>query len=221
MTLLLLLALVAQDWKPLFNGKDLTGWEEHGPGTWTVMKDGTLLGQRKHGSMDAPFGPWPASSEAFHHWLYQQAWLYTKAEYGEFDLHLEYFVPPGMNSGVSIRDSSRGRYAANEIPVPAGMKETTPAHIGYEIQIIDSDKEKYPSGSIYTFVPGKTGLQKPGDWNTMEIESRNNLIRVRINGQVAAEHPGDPARPKTGPIGLQLHDQFTFMMFRDLRIRVK
>jgi hypothetical protein len=34
-----------------------------------------------------------------------------------------------------------------------------------------------------------------------------------------AEHPGDPKRPKTGPIGLQLHDQFSVIQFRDVRIR--
>jgi hypothetical protein len=42
---------------------------------------------------------------------------------------------------------------------------------------------------------------------------------VRLNGQIATEGPGDTARSKTGPIGLQLHDQFTFAMFRNIRIR--
>jgi hypothetical protein len=53
----------------------------------------------------------------------------------------------------------------------------------------------------------------------MEISSRNQKITVRLNGQVVAEHPGDPQRPKTGPIGLQLHDQFSLVMFRNIRIR--
>ena len=51
------------------------------------------------------------------------------------------------------------------------------------------------------------------------IESRDELIRIRLNGQVVAEHPGDPTRPKVGPIGLQLHDQFNSIMFRNIRIR--
>jgi hypothetical protein len=218
--LLLLPALaLAQDWKPLFNGKDLDGWEKHGPCQWTVLRDGTLLGQRTHDNSKDPMGPWPAASASFHHWLNQQAWLYTKAEYGNFDLHLEYLIPPGANSGVSIRDSSRGRYAAYEEPLPPGMKDSTPAHIGYEIQIIDDDREKFPTGSVYTFVAAKRGLQKPADWNSLDIESRAGMIRVRVNGEISAEYPGDPNRPKTGPIGLQLHDQFTFAMFRNLRIR--
>jgi 3-keto-disaccharide hydrolase len=55
----------------------------------------------------------------------------------------------------------------------------------------------------------------------MEIESRDGAIRVRINGVSVAEFPGDPARSKSGPIGLQLHDQFTTAMFRNIRIRVR
>jgi hypothetical protein len=216
---LLSLLLQAQEWKPLFNGKNLDGWEQHGPCQWTWLPDGVLLGQRTHENTKDPFGLWPAGSNEFHHWLNQQAWLYTKAEFGNFDLHVEYLIPPGGNSGVSIRDSSRARYASREQPVPAGMKESTPAHIGYEIQIIDDDQEKFPTGSVYTFAAAKRGLHKTAQWNTLEIESRSNLIRVRVNGEVAAESPGDPKRPKSGPIGLQLHDQFTFAMFRNIRIR--
>ena len=38
--------LRAADAKPLFNGKNLDGWEIIGDGQWTVMSDGTVLGQR-------------------------------------------------------------------------------------------------------------------------------------------------------------------------------
>jgi len=41
----------------------------------------------------------------------------------------------------------------------------------------------------------------------------------KVNGTLAAEYAGDPARSQTGPIGLQLHDQFTFALFRNIRIR--
>ncbi len=44
LTIPLLLALAADT--PLFNGKNLDGWEVVGDGQWTVMRDGTLLGQR-------------------------------------------------------------------------------------------------------------------------------------------------------------------------------
>lgn len=210
-------------WKPLFNGKNLDGWEPRGECIWTVMEDGTLLGQRAHRNPASPFPSWPVDAKTYRGWLYRQAWLYTKAEFGEFDLQLDYWIPPRGNSGVSIRDRSRAHAAVgepdSERPELAKFPSTTPAHIGYEIQIIDGDSDKYPSGSVYTFVPAKTGAQRRGQWNTMLIESRKNLIRVSINGQVVAASAGDPKRSLTGPIGLQLHDQFTFAMFRNIRIR--
>ena len=215
--------LAAQDWQPLFNGRNLDGWEVRGDCTWTVLPDKTLLGQRCHADVAKPF-PFPLNDKEYRDWLYRQAWLYTTRQFGVFDLHVEYLLPKGMNSGVSIRDVSRAHYAIGEQdsvrPELAGPLKTTPAHIGYEIQIIDSDTEKYPSGSVYTFVAAKRGLQKEGEWNSLDIESRNDHIQVRLNGIAAAEYPGEPGRPKVGPIGLQLHDQFTFALFRNIRIKV-
>ncbi|WP_321475878.1 DUF1080 domain-containing protein [uncultured Paludibaculum sp.] len=214
----------AQDWRPLLNGKNLDGWQARGEGIWTVMPDGSLLGQRSHDKPSDPFGkPWPIDSKEFDSWLYRQAWLYTSASYGQFDLHVEYFLPAHTNSGISIRDVSRAHYAIGEAgkadpPLTTALKGT-PAHIGYEIQLIDGDSDKYPTGSVYTFVAARKGVQKRDEWNSMDIESRTNMIRVKVNGVVVAEYAGDPARSKTGPIGLQLHDQFTFVMFRNIKIR--
>jgi type 1 glutamine amidotransferase len=195
-------------WKPLFNGKNVDGWEPRGNCIWTVMKDGTLLGQRTHQDTVSN----------------SQAWLYTKRnDFGAFDLHAEFWLPPGGNSGISIRDLSRAHYAIGEPdsihPELAGPVKSTPAHIGYEIQIIDDDKETFPTGSVYLFQAAKVGVYRPGNWNSMEIESRNDRIRVRVNGELVAESAGEAARSKTGPIGLQLHDRFSFVMFRNIRVR--
>jgi hypothetical protein len=213
-----------QEWRDLFNGKSLDGWQVRGEGIWTVMDHGVLLGQRRHDKPSSPFtDPWPITEKQYHSWLNPQAWLYTvRNDFGEFDLHVEYFVPPQGNSGVSIRDVSRGYYVirgADDPATPPTKLKGSPAHIGYEIQIIDGDSAKYPSGSVYLFAAGKTGLQKRADWNNLDIESRNDRIRVKLNGELAAESPGDPERSKAGPIGLQLHDQFSFIMFRNIRIR--
>lgn len=206
-------------WKPLFNGKNLDGWEVRGDSIWTVMRDGVLIGQRTQAGFPSI---WPLAEKTYEHWRYRQAWLYTTRDFHDYDLHVEYWIPRGGNSGVSIRDVSRAHYAIDEPdtvhPKLAGPVKSTPAHIGYEIQIAD-DSESYPAGSIYALVAAKRGVARPGEWNSMDIESRDNLIRVLLNGQVVAEGPGEPARPKSGPIGLQLHDEFTFAMFRNIRIR--
>lgn len=206
----------AQGDRPLFNGRDLDGWEVKGDGVWKVLEGGILMAQASAGAK-TPFGSWPATvdEKKFHQWRQTQSWLYTLAEFGEFDLHVEYLTAPGGNSGITIRDSTRGRYSI----VPDPDFEKTPAHWGYEIQIYNSVKTKYPTGSIYLFAPAAFGHEKPGAWNALDIESRNAGIRVRLNGHEVAAHSGDPARPKTGPIGLQLHDRFSVMWFRNIRIR--
>jgi len=217
-------AAFAQQWQDLFNGKNLDGWQPRGECTWTVLADGTLLGQRR---FDVPklFPKWPVDQKEFRNWWGRQAWLYTEREFGEYDLHLEYMLPPRGNSGISIRDVSRGHYAIDEPDDTAVLARTklkgSPAHIGYEIQLIDPDNNRYASGSVYLFNAAKTGVQKSGAWNNLDVESRNEHIRVSVNGVEVSASPGDPNRSKTGPIGLQLHDQSTFVMFRNIRIREK
>lgn len=178
-------------------------WEKAGDGIWTFQKSGIILGERDEAAA-APVKKGP-----------DQAWLYTRRDFGEYDLHVEWWTRFRGNSGISIRDTSRGRYSFGAETDP----EKTPSHIGYEIQISNGyTTDKYPSGSIYLFQAAKTGFQIENDWNAFDIEVRNSLIRVKLNGQVVAEHAGDPARPKRGPIGLQLHDRRSIAMFRNIRL---
>lgn len=204
--------LHAQQSKPLFNGKNLDGWQKHGEVEWSV-NDGILIGKSPRPTRK-PFGEWPITEKQYRTWLTQQAWLYTEAEYEEFDLQLEYWIPEGGNSGISIRDSSRGDKSYGVSP------QITPAHIGYEIQIIDDGPQPFPSGSIYTFVAAPKELHKKEAWNVLEIQSRKQMIRTRLNGKLAAEFAGDPKRPLKGPIGLQLHDRYSLVMFRNIAIKV-
>ncbi len=210
-------SLAAADFQPLFNGKNLDGWEVIGDGQWTVMADGTLLGQRISDlrKMLTPGGPLPTASQT-KGWIDTQSWLYTRRnDFGEFDLHVEYWTKTTGNSGVSIRDTSRAKAA---IITPPDYTHT-PSKIGYEIQINNRFPDPHPSGSIYGFMDAPKEAQHEDDWNSMEISSRNEKITVSLNGRVVAEHAGDPQRSKTGPIGLQMHDQFSIIMFRNIRIQ--
>lgn len=207
---------MAEDWKTLFNGRNLDGWEVKGDGQWKVLGGGILIGNAVSGPKN-PFGAtWPVTltEKQYMDWRQTQSWLYTVAEFDEYDLHVEYLTPLGGNSGVSIRDNTRGRYSYG--PSPDFTK--TPAHNGYEIQIMNGVKTKYPSGSIYLFAAAPLGHERESDWNSLQIESRHDHIRVKLNDHEVASHPGDPARPKSGPIGLQLHDRFSTIMFRSIRI---
>ena len=207
LVLLLLLAASAcpgADWVKLFNGKNLDGWEVVGDGLWTVMRDGTLLGQR---DLNIKYEPRPQVN---------QSWLYTKQEFGEYDLHVEWWTRRGGNSGVSIRDTSR---AIHSIAGPEIDRNKTPSHVGYEIQISNGYKDQYPSGSVYLFDAAKTGAQHDDDWNTFDIEVRDAGIKVRLNTELVSLYAGEPGRPLKGPIGLQLHDPTSIAMFRNIRIR--
>jgi hypothetical protein len=209
--------LAATDEKPLFNGKTLDGWEVIGDGQWSVMADGTLLGQRI-GTTAKCFVPGVplATPQQFKGWVDRQSWLYTtRNDFGEFDLHVEYWTKTTGNSGVSIRDVSRAKAA---IATPPDYTHT-PSKIGYEIQINNRFPDPHPSGSTYGFVDAPKEAQHDDDWNAMDILSRNDKITVKLNGRVVAEHPGDPKRSKVGPIGLQIHDQSSVVMFRNVRIR--
>jgi len=208
--------LTGADWKPLFNGKNLEGWEILGDGMWLVMSDGTLLGERRPARNQPMPGADTITRAQYNGWRDQQSWLYTtRNDYAEFDLHVEFWTRVMGNSGVSLRDPSRAKCG---ITAPPDTK-CTPSKVGYEIQINNQYPDPHPSGSIYGLVDAKIGAQKDNEWNALDIESRNDLIRVKLNGAVVAEHPGDPRRPKIGPIGLQLHDQFCVIMFRNIRIR--
>lgn len=209
-------AAFAQEWKVLYNGKNLDGWQTVGDGKWQPLADGTLLAYPVSGGKTPFAAPFPVDEKNYVSWRQTQSWLYTVAEFGNFDLHVEYQTPKGGNSGISIRDSTRGKYAIGPVP----DYEKTPAHWGYEIQIYNGVKTKYSTGSIYLFAPAEFGHEKENDWNSLDVASRKDAIRVKLNGQAVASHPGEPGRPTKGPIGLQLHDRFSVMMFRNIKIRV-
>jgi hypothetical protein len=202
-------SLVAQrgDFDNLLGG-DLSQWESVGDGVWKLTPDGILLGARPVDRDSAVI----VQASSFDEWRGSQAWLYTKKEYGEFDLHLDYFVGAPGNSGISIRDPHRAQFAVT-IPVDGTR---TPAKTAYEIQINADWPDDWPTGSVYGLARAKEGVQKQDEWNSLNIESRNDGIRVLVNGVVVAEHPGRPGHTLAGPIGLQLHDRSSVVMFRNL-----
>jgi hypothetical protein len=184
-------------WTEMMPQGSLAGWESVGDGLWHALADGIIVGQRNRRTAQ------------------EQAWLYSRQDYGQYDLSFEYWLRAGENSGVSIRDVSRGRYSHG----PESDNKRRPSAIGYEIQLLGAPSEKYGTGSLYLFQNAKGGFERFHDWNTMVIEVRDGLIRVRLNGELVMEHPGDPARPKRGPIGFQLHDPHTVLLLKNVRIR--
>lgn len=196
-SLLLLSAPVGagDDWVELFNGKNLEGWETVGKQSWEAV-DGVLActGQGA-------------------------GWLSTIKEYGDFELELEFWLPPAGNSGVFLR----------------APREGNPAYNGLEIQVLDDQSDKYEdlrpeqfTGSVYDVVAASQHVTKPaGEWNTMKIVYRGPHITVTLNDKQVvdadldkypdkdATHPG--LKRKRGYIGLQNHS--SVVQYRNIRLK--
>jgi hypothetical protein len=104
--------------------------------------------------------------------------LLSKEEYGDLVLRFEFKLPPGGNNGIALR-SPVGGHCSSE---------------GIEVQVIDNDgynaahpdhplKPYQVHGSLYYCVGAKTGFLRPtGEWNYEEIELRNQVLKVTLNG---------------------------------------
>jgi len=94
---------------------------------------------------------------------------YASREFGDFDLHLEFRLAKGTNSGVFLR-----------------VKENDPVRRGFEVQVLD-DFAKAPSmtgtGGIYDVATPMYNLARPaGEWNSYDISVRGKEVRVSVNG---------------------------------------
>lgn len=185
----------------LFNGTDLAGWIPEGVKSklekgqnvpiWTV-EDGHIV------CAGWGFG-----------------FLRQEREWSDFQLHLEYRLGKGGNSGVGIRT----------IPF-TGPSSTRPSFAAYEIQLLD-DAGKPPNakstGSLYRYVAPSSNPTKPaGEWNTMDIECSGPKVKVAVNGVTIidvdqATIPAIKDKPLAGFVSLQNHG--SRVEFRDIRIR--
>jgi hypothetical protein len=187
----------AGEWKPLFNGKNLDGWQ----------------------AIDGPLSSWHVEDGILYCSGGGGGWLSTDKEYSDFEIELEFRVPPGGNSGVFLRAPHEGN----------------PAFAGMEIQVLDDRADEYANlekyqycGSLYGITPPSQRVSKPaGEWQTLKIKCQGRRVQVTLNGteisdtdldqqQAHAEtHPGINRR--SGYIGLQSHG--TRLDYRNLRIR--
>ena len=205
----------SKGYQPLFNGKDLTGWETRGDGKWIVIDGGVLVGQRDFDSKSLAPGKRFTTEKEYGQWLNHQAWLYTKDSFEQYDLHVEFWTKEHGNSGISLHDPTR---AAAAIAWPPDFTKT-PAKAAYEIQINNNYPDPHPTGSIYGFIDAPKDALKENQWNVFDIEVRKSSIVVKLNGREVARTVPDPKRATSGPIGLQLHDQFSVIQFKNIRIK--
>ena len=164
---------------PLFDDVSLQGWEPIGAASWTVENAEIVGAGRGDG------------------------FLTTLAQYGNFELSLEFQVDAATNSGVFIRCRERARI----------HPETC-----YELNIWDEHPNPQArTGSIVLRVmPPLRHVNTLGRWNTLLVLARDRRLEVRINGELTAVL--DDAETAVGFIALQRWQSGT-VRFRKLRLR--
>ena len=203
-TLLLAAGKPEAAWKPLFNGKDLTGWVVEGPSQY---KDASGQMQPMWTVTD---GILNCAGKAF-------GFLrYDRQRFSDFVLHVEYQMSAKGNSGIGIRT----------IPYdPKRSRATRPSFAAYEVQLLDDagkEPTKHSSGSLYRYVAPVVNPVKPAtEWNQLDIECVGPHIRVVINGQTALDVdqstiPSLKDKPLDGYIALQSHTNK--VAFRNIRV---
>jgi len=185
-------AAAADDFKPLFDGKTLDGWKQHGGQAKYRVENGEIVGSSV-----------PNTANSF---------LCTEKEYGDFILEVEFKVDPTLNSGIQIR--SQVFPEAREISVEGKTKKIPADRVhGYQVEIDPSDRAF--SGGIYDEARRGRFLAdlkdneaarkafKQNDWNKFRVECRGDSIKTWING-VPAVDLKDSMTPQ-GLIALQVH----------------
>ena len=157
---------------------------------------------------------------------HNQDYIWTKQEYGDFVLELEFMTADNTNSGVFIRTSDI----------------MDPVWTGIEAQVSNSyDREISrggTAGALYDLVaPSANPVNPPGEWNEMRITTRGPYISVDINGERITEADLDQwtetgknpdgsenkfTRPlrrfaRSGHIGLQDHGRP--ISYRNIRVQ--
>lgn len=188
----------AQDWKPLFNGKNLKGWvKKNGKASYKV-EDGAIVGYSK---MKEP-----------------NTFLCTKENYGDFILEFEFKISDGLNSGVQLRSESLKDY--NNYRVHGYQFEIDPSPRAWSGGIYDEARR----GWLYPMTknPAAQKAFRNNEWNKARIEAYGNSIRTWVNG-IACANVWDDKTP-SGFIALQVHaignkaDEGKTIAWRNIRI---
>jgi hypothetical protein len=165
-------------WVSLFNGKDLTGWEQkNGKATYEV-KDQSVVGT------SAPNSP--------------NSFLCTTKEYGDFELEFEVKVDAALNSGVQIRSHSlptyqNGRVHGYQVEIAVG---------GFSGGVYDEARRgKFLNAEPVTDEIRK--LVKDNEWAKYRVVCKGDHIQTWVNGVKVTDLKDEMTR--SGFIALQVH----------------
>jgi len=197
--------------RPIFNGKDLSGWKCGGD--FFHAKDGVLV----------------VESTAQNPCKSSQYLVYAAEQFGDFELRCSFRLGPGANSGFQIRSTdSTTKDTGYQADMDGsggivGYFYCTGQHLvgkrGCEVTLAQSGLK-----SIVPFADDKE-LQKVyrvGEWNDMRVVAKGNMLVMWVNGvRTATVMDARPEfLPAKGYISIQLHQGRPMKAeFRDVRVR--
>jgi hypothetical protein len=196
----------SNEWKPLFNGKDLSAFiVEDGNASYTV-EDGVITGTT---AVPSP-----------------NTFLATKAVYSDFELEFEVKVDDRLNSGVQIRSRSKTEAEAGRFFGPQVEIEASPGQAGYIYGEATGRGWLSPEPKSEDPAVNQHELFRNGEWNHYRIIAKGPRIQTFINGQPVADLTDEEiylTHPE-GHIGLQVHSirkelHPMQVSWRNLRIR--
>lgn len=200
-----------EDWKLLFNGKNLGGWKTFQGkeiSGWKII-DGVL----NNSGVGSDHG----------------GDIVTRERFGDFILSLEWKVAPRSNSGIF--------YHVNE-KLGKAIYETGPEYQliddkGWPDKLHD---DQYSGANYAMHAPRNAQVKEPGEWNLAMISVQGNHVQHFLNGvKVVEYHLWDAdwkarkekgkwkdfpfyGMAKKGQIGLQDHGGLA--QFRNIKIKV-
>ncbi len=192
--LLLLLPVAApaqkDGWTPLFNGKDLSGWEGD-PELWSV-RDGVLTGSTEKKTIQA------------------NTFLVYPREFSDFVLQAEVKLR-NHNSGIQFRSTHESG--------PGWVVKGYQADMA-QGNWWGSLYEEKGRGVLVNGWKGKgQTVVRDGDWNQVEITAQGAHITIKLNGLTTVDFE-DAAGARSGIIALQLHRGPPMQVeFRNIRLR--
>lgn len=181
-------------WQPLFNGKNLNGWnQKNGQAKFEVL-NGEIVGTTVANTPNS--------------------FLCTNNDYDDFILELDLKVDDAMNSGIQFRSLSKPDYQNGR--VHGYQMEVDPTDRAWSGGIYDEARRDW------LYIPdinaaGKKAFKK-NEWNKYRIEAIGHTIRTWING-IPVAHLIDEMTAK-GFIALQVHSIYGTMK-EGMKIRWK
>ena len=199
--------------KPLFNGKNLEGWDGN-PDFWSV-RDDVITGQTTADK--------PTSGNTFLTW--------TLGPVDDFELRLQYKIIGG-NSGIQYRSKSHGNWVVGGYQADFEAGDTY-SGILYEERgrgilaqrgqktTISVDGKVEEAGKVGDTKELQANI-KNEDWNDYTVIAQGNHLQHIINGKTTVDVTDNQVerRSMSGILALQLHAGPPMtVQFKDIRIK--